>query len=618
MGQSRLSRRKGSLLSRYSDQLTNLVQHNQAELAVVQGAKLKRADALMRNVVENSFDGILTVRGDGGIEMANDAAIRIFGYSEEEMLAKDIVSLLPELRQSRPELGSLFELGHGHREMMGQRANGELFPMEMSISDTRLGAHRLFIAVVRDITERRAQQEQLEYQALHDALTGLPNRTLLMNRLEHALEFAKREEKPLALLLLDLDRFKEVNDTLGHPVGDMLLRDVARRFEQPIRKSDTIARLGGDEFAMLLPAVTDLDRAYRVSQRVQKVLERPFELENLFLAVGVSIGIAMYPTHADEVSKLVQCADVAMYMAKTNQIPIALYDQGKDHNTVRHLTLTGELRNAIENDQLTFHYQPKLDLKSQEVCTVEALARWVHPTHGEIPPEEFIIQAERTGLIQAFTLWEFNTALGQLAAWKEAGLPLGMAINLSAGNLHKETLPNLLSDLLDKWGVDPTALTLEITESAIMIDPDRAMVILNKLDDIGLRLSIDDFGTGYSSLGSLKRLPVDELKIDKSFVIQMTENENDAVIVRSTIDLAHNLGLKVVAEGVESEQHVALLRGLGCDVGQGFFISKPIPADEMTRWLANSPYAPENKGVSAGAGLAIKASTIKASGTDSR
>ncbi len=582
--------KRDSLLHRYSEQLGEAIQHNRAELALVQGAKLKRADTLMRNVVENSFDGIMTIRGDGGIEMANDAAIQAFGYSRHELLSSHVGRLLPELVAADADLGSMFQLGHGHREATGLKKDGTTFPMELAISDMRVGENRMFIAIVRDITDRKAQQQQLEHQALHDALTGLPNRVLLIDRLNHAIELARRQGEPLGLLLLDLDRFKEINDTLGHHVGDLLLRDVAQRLVAPLRQSDTIARLGGDEFAVLLPAVTDLERAHRVSLRLLKVLEQPFLLENLSLEVGVSIGIAMFPDHADDDSKLLQCADVAMYTAKTEQTGIELYDEGKDHNTVRHLTLSGELRQAIENDQLSFHYQPKLDLATRRVSHVEALARWQHPEHGFIPPEEFIIQAERTGLIQPFILWEFNTALGQLADWRDLGLDIGMAINLSAGNLHKQDLPETLAELLKKWGVDASKLTLEITESAIMIDPESALDVLNRLDRIGLRLSIDDFGTGYSSLSGLKRLPVDELKIDKSFVIDMNENENDMIIVRSTIDLAHNRGLKVVAGGIESEQHIAVLSGLGCDVGQGFFISRPLPVEQMTQWFKSSPY----------------------------
>jgi len=576
---------RGRLLQQYGEQLSQMVAQNQAELSVTQGVQLRRLDATMRSVVQHSFDGILAIRGNGGIEMANDAALRAFGYGRADLRNSHVSCLMPEVIPADGDLADLFQLGHGHREALGHRKDGSTFPMELAISDCHLGEDRLFIAIVRDITDRKAQEERLQYQALHDALTGLPNRTLLIDRMKHAIDMARRQSEPLALLLLDLDRFKEINDTLGHQVGDLLLRDVAKRLMAPLRQTDTIARLGGDEFAVLLPAVTDLARAQRVASRIRRSLDQPFQLESLSLEVGISIGIAMFPDHAEDDDKLLQCADVAMYAAKKAQSDMELYDSCKDQNSVRHLTLSGELRQAIESGQLSFHYQPKLDLTDGQIHQVEALARWNHPKLGFIPPEEFILQAERTGLIQSLILWEFDTALGQIALWRERGLDLGVAINLSAGNLHHETLPGVVAEMLDKWRVEPARLTLEVTESAIMIDPQRAEDVLARLDDIGLRLSIDDFGTGYSSLASLKSMPVDELKIDKSFVIQMTADSNDEAIVRSTIELAHNLGLKVVAEGVESAEHIALLRGLGCDLGQGFFIGEPLPGADLAAWL---------------------------------
>ncbi len=584
-----------SILDLYGSKLRRIAQHNQAELAVVQGVRLQRLDALMTSVVQNSFDAILTICEDGRIEMANDAALRVFGYTRDNFDGCRIGQLIPALSQHDGGLAGLFKLGYGHREAMGRRRDGSEIPVEPAISDTRPGDDRVFIAIVRDISERQLRQEQLRHQALHDALTGLPNRTLLIDRLDHALELAKRMGEPLALLLLDLDRFKDINDALGHHVGDMVLTDLARRLVLPIRESDTIARLGGDEFAVLLPVVSDLDRARSVSERILKSLDRPFEVEGVTLEVSVSIGIAMYPEHAEDTSRLLQCADVAMYDAKRGHKRVSLYDPATDHNTVQHLTLPGELRQAIESDELSFHYQPKIDLRSRRACSVEALVRWHHPEHGVIPPTEFIGQAERTGLIKPLTLWGFNTALAQLGEWLGAGFDIGVAVNLSARILQEEGLPDLLTELLGKWKVEPSLLTLEITESAIMIDPERAMEVGGRLAATGVRLSIDDFGTGYSSLAYLKRLPVHELKIDRSFVMQMTENENDAAIVRSTIDLAHNLGLTVVAEGVETERHVELLTRLDCDIAQGYFICHPLPVPELTRWMREAVWRPGNR-----------------------
>ena len=467
--------------------------------------------------------------------------------------------------------------------------DGSIFPVELVVSETSSDGAPLFVAIVRDITERKAQQEQLRHQALHDSLTGLPNRVLLSDRLVHALEMACRWTEPMALLLLDLDRFKEVNDTLGHQVGDDVLVDVAKRLVKAIRASDTVARIGGDEFAVLLPAVTDLPNARMVAERIVKGLSEPLHvLDGLTLDVGVSIGIALYPDHAEEAGKLMQCADVAMYTAKQAQLGISLYDEDKDNHSVRHLTLTGALRRAIENDELCFHYQPKIDIKTLEVKSVEALARWDHPEHGPIPPQEFVLHAERTGLIEALTIWAFGTALRKIVAWKENGLDLSVAVNLSARNLHEENLPDILEKLLTEHSVEPRSLILELTESALMMDPEGAYRVVERLADMGIRLSIDDFGTGYSSLAYLRLLPVQELKIDQSFVRGMIDNEEDLVIVRSTIDLAHNLGLQVVAEGIETGDHIEKLQELGCDLGQGFHISRPITSPKLEKWLQSS------------------------------
>jgi len=560
----------------------------QALRLLSQSLNLRRLDSLMRNIVENSFDGIITFRPSGEIETANDAAHRIFAASSGSLIGRDIASLIPGFEPKERDPGSFTA---GRRETVGRRRGGSTFPLELAVSETSFGDERVNIAVVRDITDRKDQEAKLEHQALHDALTGLPNRKLLQDRLEHALEMAKREGKPLGLLLLDLDRFKTINDTLGHVVGDVLLCDVARRLAAQIRRSDTIARLGGDEFAVLLPAVTDLERAHRVSQRILTALERPFDIKELQLEVGISVGVALYPDHADDADALLQCADVAMYSAKNAQSGLALYDQSNDLNSVRHLTLTGELRHAIEANQLSFDYQPQIELASGRVCGVEALARWWHPAHGFIPPDEFILQAEQTGLIGPLTLWAFNTALRQCANWRRAGFDITMAINLSARNLQDGDLPTTLQRLLADWRLPSESLTLEITESAVMLDPDMALETIKRFYDMGIHLAIDDFGTGHSSLAYLSRLPLHELKVDRSFVINMTQNDSDALIVRSTIDLAHSLGLKVVAEGIENEQHMQILRALGCDIGQGYGISRPLATPQIDDWLQKADHA---------------------------
>jgi len=445
------------------------------------------------------------------------------------------------------------------------------------------------IFLVQDITELKAKTEALEHQALHDALTDLPNRTLLHERLHQAIREGRRDDKKLALLMMDLDRFKEINDTLGHHFGDLLLMQVSRRLLDVLRGSDTVARLGGDEFAVLA-VVSDEEDAAGVAEKVREVIDKEFFVEDHILSIGISIGIAMFPRDGDDVHTLIQKADVAMYMAKQTNSGYALYDLQQDPHSLNRLTLIAELRHAIEFNELELYYQPKVDLKTRRVSAVEALVRWRHPRRGLVEPDLFIPIAEQTGLIKQLTHWVLTEAVQQIGQWRKGGIPIDMAVNLSAFNLHDIQLPTFVRSLVEAWEVDPSWLVLEITESAIMSNPSNAMEILGQLDEMGVSLSVDDFGTGYSSLGHLKQLPVDEIKVDRSFVMEMAENENDAVIVRATIDLAHNLGLKVIAEGVETEDVLQMLKVLNCDMVQGYFVSRPLSRDDFMQWLKDSPW----------------------------
>jgi diguanylate cyclase (GGDEF)-like protein len=395
----------------------------------------------------------------------------------------------------------------------------------------------------------------------------------------------------MAVLLLDLDRFKDVNDTLGHHVGDLLLTEVGPRLQQPLRSADTVARLGGDEFAILLLGPTDLETACRVAERIVDALRRPFAIRDLTLEVGISIGVALYPEHGTTASELLQHADVAMYAAKRDQLGFVVYSAESDTNSVRQLTLTGELRRAIEDDQLVLEFQPKINAQTAELDGVEALIRWLHPEHGAIPPNEFIHSAEQTGLIKPLTLWVLNAALRALQGWQEDGFEFGVAVNLSVKSLQDPQLPEVISLLLQSWEQRPELLTFEITESALMADPATALEVLARISEIGCRLSLDDFGTGYSSLAYLQKLPIDELKIDRSFVVAMTHDDSAAVIVRSVVNLAKGLGLGVVAEGVETEQAFASLRSLGCEHVQGFLFGAAMGRDEFRRWLTTSPWS---------------------------
>ena len=415
----------------------------------------------------------------------------------------------------------------------------------------------------------RQQAEVNEHQALHDALTELPNRTLFHDRVGQALAVSRREHISVAVMIMDLDRFKQVNDTLGHASGDELLMQVGVRLRAALRESDTVARLGGDEFGVLLPKVVDSVAAASVARKLRKALEEPFTIYGLALQIEASVGIALYPEHGDDVHSLLQRADVAMYVTKEQPGGCEIYAKERDDYSPDRLTMLTELRRAIDQGELVLHYQPKAELRSGEVKGVEALVRWSHPVRGLTPPDEFIPLAQKTGVIVPLTFFVLNEALRQCRTWQLEGLDLSVGVNLSVRNLLDVHLPDTVGELLGRWEVPPSLLELEITESTILADPIRAMHVLSRLSGMGVRLAIDDFGTGYSSLAYLKRLPVDELKIDKSFVQGMDENENDAVIVRSTIDLGRNLGLRVVAEGVETAAAWRRLVALGCDVAQG-------------------------------------------------
>lgn len=421
----------------------------------------------------------------------------------------------------------------------------------------------------------------LEYQALHDPLTELPNRKLLNNRLQQEILRAERSNKPLVLIMSDLDHFKEINDTLGHHVGDIVLQQAAIRLFRTFRKTDNVSRLGGDEFGILLPE-TSLEQAINISKKAVAAFEIPFVVEGHSLSLGISMGLVESPIHGDDVNILVQRADVAMYVAKRNNLGLSVYDPNQDTHSIGRLALMTEFRSAIENQSLEIVYQPKVDVRTKEIIGAEALMRWNHPERGYIDPDEFIPLAEQTGLIKPLTSWALEQAVKQCMIWREIWPDFNMAVNLSVHNLHDVALLNQVRDLIANHDMPPSCLTLEITEGDIMTDPIRAKEILEAFHMMGITLAIDDFGTGYSSLSYLKQLPVDELKIDKSFVMEMTQDENDAVIVRATIELAHNLGLKTVAEGVVNQETWDHLLTLNCDSAQGYFISRPVSPANFT------------------------------------
>jgi diguanylate cyclase (GGDEF)-like protein/PAS domain S-box-containing protein len=564
-------------------QIGNFIERRRAE------DELRRSGERIRAILDNVADGIITIDQRLVVRSYNPAAERLFGHAADDVIGKDFVRLIAEPYRSevKPQLRSylraqqgLFEMGS--HETVGVRKDGTTFPMEFNVG--WLGPQRLVIGSLRDVSERKAETEALQYQALHDSLTGLANRTFLQERLEETIRAGEREMKPCAVLLMDLDGFKSVNDSLGHSAGDRLLQQVGDRMHRVLRKADTVARYGGDEFAVVPWGATDVTRAVLIAEKILNAMEQPFVIDEQSISVSLSIGIAAFPQHADDAVTLIRRADVAMYTAKRARSGFSVYSVDQEGGeSGEGVPLVGKLRYAIDQFELVLHYQPIVNADDGKPLKVEALVRWGHPVHGLLPPDDFIPAAEQTNLIKPLTAWVLNEALGQVHAWSKAGIEIGVSVNLSARNLLDTELPDAVEQLLRTWQVPPEKLSLEITEGTIIAN--EAEDTLQRLHDIGVQISVDDFGTGYSSLTYLRRLPVREIKIDKSFVIDMATNRDGAAIVRSTIDLGHSLGLTVVAEGVEDEATAAMLREYGCDFLQGFHISRPAAPGPLGPWL---------------------------------
>lgn len=460
---------------------------------------------------------------------------------------------------------------------LGQQARSYVARLEQEVKERTYQLQEL-------LEEVKRKNRELQRVALHDSLTELPNRALFNDRLQYSISRATRDKQQFAVMIMDLDRFKEINDVQGHLIGDRVLREVAQRLTVALADNGTVARLGGDEFALIVHAV-DREACCSIANNIQTALSPPIVTESASLTIGSSIGIALYPEHGEDDITLLRNADVAMYQAKQAGIGFVMFDIEESNRRSSRLRLIRDLDITIQDQKLTLHYQPIIDIGNKTLLRVEALARWMHPERGFISPDDFIALAEHNGLIVPLTIWVIDTALAQLAQWHQSGHRFGLAVNLSTRNFLDPRLPEKVDAALQHWKIDPHWLSLEVTESITMSDPDRAMEIIHRIDDLGVKISIDDFGTGYSSLAYLKRLPVDEIKIDRSFVVDMDTDHDNAIIVKSTLELAHTLGLKVVAEGIETERVLHMLEALKCDMAQGYFISKPKPSDELTRWL---------------------------------
>jgi diguanylate cyclase (GGDEF)-like protein/PAS domain S-box-containing protein len=563
-------------------------------------AKRDQVDALARfeATFASALTGMLLLDLDGRIMESNPAIQKLLGYDHSQLEGRRTSEFVHEDDRLAARAAYLDMIAREKSSVRIQHrflsADDKVLWVDASASLVRDadGRTSFAIAMIQDITKRKEAEASLlrqaelnEHQALHDALTGLANRTLFRSRIDETVKARRHTDARVAVLVMDLDGFKEINDSLGHAAGDELLIELGRRLTAALRTSDTVARLGGDEFGVLLPDASASEDVVHAVERMRATIEAPISVQGLALSLEASIGIAMYPDDGEDVETLVRRADAAMYNAKDEKSGWSFYDNSRVPQDAARLTLMGELRRALDRRELVLYYQPKAGLADGEVHAVEALLRWNHPTRGLVPPDEFIPMAQQTGLIKPLTIYVIDEALRQCRSWQDDGLRLAIAVNLSARNLVDVDFPSQVAAMLDRWMIGPDLLELEITESSMLADPTRTKVILERLSEMGLRLSIDDFGTGYSSLAYLKRLPVKEIKVDRSFVMNMDEDEDDATIVRSTIDLGRNLGLDVVAEGVESKQVWDRLKSLGCTTAQGYYLSRAVPAAQLRTWL---------------------------------
>lgn len=538
-----------------------------------------------RLLAEHSSEMILFIRPDGRILEANEAALQTYGYSHEEFTHSHVQEIC--LAADRVQVPMMLKHAADgmHFECLHQRSDGSTFPVEVSLRGATLNGDPIILAIIRDITQRKNAEAQLIHQAHHDALTGLPNRLLFNEHLNQALAQARRKGSRLAVLFLDLDRFKLINDTMGHNAGDHLLQAVTGRLKQTLREGDTMARQGGDEFLILIPELIHEEDAAVISEKILEVFTQPFTLDHREVFISPSIGISLYPTDGLDLETLVKQADTAMYFAKEQgRNNYQFFTKGLNIKAHERLSLENRLRKALEREEFILYYQPQVDLESGCVVGMEALLRWNLGEEGMVSPDVFIPIAEETGLIVPIGKWVLRTACIQSKVWQEQGYsPLRMAVNISARQFQEPWFVFLVAEILQETALDPEWLELEITERIAMENGDASIEGLRQLKELGVRISIDDFGTGFSSLNYLRRLPIDTLKIDQTFIRDISADENGEEVVMTIIQLAKNLRLKVIAEGVETKDQLSFLKDKRCDEMQGYLFSKPLPAEEVER-----------------------------------
>lgn len=546
-------------------------------------------------ILENVTDSIITISDTGSIEFFNTSAERLFGYQANEVIGKNINILMPAPHRDKHDYylkdyhatGKKKVIGNGPREVEARHKDGSIIAVDLMICEATIDGKHTFIGIISDITERKAAEENISRSKYNDLLTGLANRTLFNDQLQHVINLAKINKTKVAILYIDLDQFKMVNDTLGHHAGDLLLQEAAQRLLTHFEKTQTVARLGGDEFAVILNNINDKKDAITIAQNLIRAFDPPFMINNNEIFSGISIGISIYPDDANDAISILKNADISMYKAKeTGRSHWVLYSSGMSDHIRKRQELETPLRRALENDQFVLHFQPQVDLRSGKMMGAEALIRWNHPEKGLIPPLDFIPILEETGMIDAVSEWVIQTACKQNKQWQDAGLPeIVVAVNLCAYNLKNISMASTIDSILQTSGLAPKYLDIELTEGSIISDTEETLKILHEMKEIGVNLSIDDFGTGYSSLSYLKRLPLDILKIDRSFITDITSNSDSAAIAQSIMALAHSMRMKVTAEGIETKAQLDYLTKSQCNFMQGYYFSKPVSHEEFTLLL---------------------------------